>query len=98
MTEIPKTRTSVRAVITVSGNVQGVFFRMSARGEAEKLGLVGSAENREDGTVRIVVEGPRDAIDRLLEWCRTGPPLASVKDVAVQWQEATGRFTRFAVQ
>jgi acylphosphatase len=40
-----------------------------------------------DGTVEGVFEGPRAAVERVVEWCRTGPPRAHVDDVEVQWEQ-----------
>ena len=71
----------IRAV--VHGRVQGVFYRDSCRNEARRLGVRGWVRNRPDGTVEVVAEGPRDRVDRLLTWCRQGPPRAHVTAVSV---------------
>jgi acylphosphatase len=65
----------------VSGRVQGVFFRDSTREQAAKLGLTGYANNMPDGSVEVVACGTTRALDRLDEWLRRGPPMASVKAV-----------------
>jgi acylphosphatase len=77
-----RSRTARRAV--VSGRVQGVWYRDSARCTAERLGVSGWAGNRADGTVELWAEGPREGVEALLEWCRTGPPRARVEHVAVE--------------
>lgn len=64
--------------IVVTGKVQGVWYRASAAEKAEELGLRGYAENRSDGSVHILVEGPPGSVDRFITWCRTGPPRAQV--------------------
>lgn len=87
-----------RLVIRVYGRVQGVFFRHTARLHAEEFGLTGWARNESDGSVTIVAEGEKEFLDKLLEWCRKGPPLARVDDVEVEWKEATGEFNRFEIQ
>jgi acylphosphatase len=46
--------------------------------------------NRSDGTVEAVFEGPRAAVERLVGWCRTGPPRAHVEAVDVQLEEPEG--------
>jgi acylphosphatase len=74
-------RGSVRARIVVRGRVQGVWYRGSARDEARRLGLVGWARNRADGSVEILAQGEARALDRFVEWCREGPPLARVRSV-----------------
>ena len=63
----------VRATVTVRGRVQGVGFRWWTRARALELGLVGHARNTSDGRVEIVVQGARDAVDRLLLLLREHP-------------------------
>ncbi len=70
-----------RAHVYISGRVQGVFFRMSAAEEARRLGLSGWVRNRMDGRVEAVFEGEAQAVERMLQWCRQGPPHAHVDTV-----------------
>ena len=79
----------------VSGRVQGVFFRESARREAEQLGVTGYAINLRDGSVEVLACGQPEAVARLVEWLWTGPPAAQVHDVACHDAEETapGRFS-----
>lgn len=65
----------------IKGRVQGVFFRASTRQVAESLGLSGHAINLPDGDVEVLARGERDALDRLGEWLRDGPPHARVDEV-----------------
>jgi acylphosphatase len=65
----------------VSGKVQGVFFRASARNEALRLGLHGHARNLSDGSVEVIAEGSDAALQELEQWLRKGPPAARVDDV-----------------
>lgn len=65
----------------VTGRVQGVFFRDSTRSIALELGLTGFARNVPDGSVEVLACGEPEALDRLAEWLRSGPPMASVRDV-----------------
>jgi acylphosphatase len=81
---------TVRKRIVVSGRVQGVFFRDSARQEAQRLGISGSARNMPDGTVEVIAEGDGGAVDHLAEWCRSGPSHADVTDVRVTDEEPQG--------
>ena len=67
--------------IRVIGDVQGMFFRHSAKEKAEELGIMGFARNESDGSVYIEAEGEEDAIGKFLEWCKTGPASASVNKV-----------------
>ena len=81
----------------VHGFVQGVFFRHNTRIEATELGLTGTVQNLPDGTVRVVAEGPRDRLDRLLAWLRRGPELADVERVDAEWRDATARYSDFRI-
>jgi acylphosphatase len=69
--------------ITVTGRVQGVFFRMSAKTEAARLGLEGFVRNEDDGSVYAEAEGEAEAVDRFVAWCRRGPPHAQVDKVKI---------------
>ena len=69
----------VRAVI--AGRVQGVWFRDSCREEARALAVRGFVRNRADGSVEAEFEGPEAAVERMIAWCRTGPPRARVDAV-----------------
>jgi acylphosphatase len=64
--------------IRVYGRVQGVFFRASAKEKAEELTIHGNVRNEHDGSVAIEAEGPDEAIEKFIAWCRTGPKLARV--------------------
>lgn len=72
---------SVRYRFHITGKVQGVFFRASARREAQRLGLSGLAKNESDGSVTIEVEGRERAVERFLAWARKGPERADVSAV-----------------
>jgi acylphosphatase len=83
--------------IRVSGKVQGVYFRVSAKQQAQNLGLVGYVKNEQDGTVLIEVEGDDEAVGQMVNWCKHGPALARVKDVAIK-QEAARNFVSFEIK
>ncbi len=69
--------------IIISGLVQGVFFRAQAKEQADALGITGWVRNNNDGSVEIHGEGSDDMLNKLTEWCRTGPEKAVVKNVTV---------------
>lgn len=64
--------------IIVRGRVQGVNFRASTRKVAQELGITGQVKNLPDGSVAIVAAGTADAMNKFIEWCRQGPPMAAV--------------------
>ena len=80
---------------TVYGLVQGVNFRYYTRRTAQSLGLSGWVANRPDGSVEVMAEGPRPALEELLAFLQNGPSHARVDRVVPEWQAATGRFGDF---
>jgi acylphosphatase len=67
--------------LTITGHVQGVFFRANAQLKAQELGIGGWIRNEPDGTVAVVAEGEERAVERFIEWCWQGPPAAQVDKV-----------------
>jgi acylphosphatase len=80
----------VRRHLWVRGRVQGVWYRGSCAERALALGVSGWARNLPDGRVEIVAEGDPEAVDKLVEWCRHGPPAARVTAVEVRVEEPEG--------
>jgi acylphosphatase len=70
--------------VTVTGRVQGVSFRYYTDEEARRLGVTGWVSNEPDATVAGHFEGDTEAVDALVDWCRTGPRLARVERVDVR--------------
>lgn len=70
--------------IQVIGRVQGVFFRVSTKKEADSLGLVGWVRNETDGSVLIEVTGPEEKIEKFVRWCWQGSPASKVEDVKTE--------------
>ncbi|QQL48795.1 acylphosphatase [Mucilaginibacter ginkgonis] len=70
--------------ITVSGKVQGVFFRASTKAVADQLGIKGIVKNLPNGDVFCEAEGDKHAIDMFLDWCNEGPENAEVTSVNAQ--------------
>jgi acylphosphatase len=68
------------------GRVQGVWYRAHTRDAATRAGLSGYARNEADGTVSFVLSGRRDSIESVLEALRSGPRLAKVTGLEVEWQ------------
>lgn len=69
--------------IHVTGHVQGVGFRQTARQNARKLGIDATAENQADGSVIIETRGPRERVEKLIHWASHGPALARVDNISV---------------
>ena len=89
---------SVRLEATVRGVVQGVGFRWFAVREAQQRRLTGWVANERDGSVRVVAEGPAEAIASYRAALERGPGGAVVERVSAVEMPATGRFSGFDVR
>ena len=83
--------------LSITGRVQGVFFRAWAREQADELGVVGWIRNRPDGHVEAHVEGDQAAVDEMIERLRGGPPAAQVEYVQT-WNVDVHDFEDFEVR
>jgi len=88
---------NIRAKILIKGMVQGVFFRYSTSVEAKKIGVKGWVRNVPGGDVEAVIEGEREKVQRLIDWCHKGPPASRVDKVTVDWEEYRGEFSDFSI-
>ncbi len=86
-----------QVLISVSGAVQGVGYRYFIRYQAERLGLTGYAENKPDGSVEILAEGPEADLKILIEIAERGPAHAQVEKVNTTWGEAEGNWKIFDI-
>ena len=89
---------AARVEAVVRGRVQGVGFRYFVLREATRLGLRGWVANEADGSVRLVAEGPKSALEDLLGSLRVGPSGAVVSSVSDEWPQPAGRFDGFRVR
>ena len=87
----------IRVRVVVDGRVQGVWYRQSCQREAEEQGVAGWVRNNDDGSVEAVLEAEPDAVSRVLEWMRRGPPHAIVTRV-VTHQEVPRNERGFAIR
>ena len=86
-----------RVSLLINGQVQGVFFRLKAKEEADKLGLTGWVKNNGNGTVECLAEGDKDKLEQFIDWCQQGPEAAQVEKVEVEWQSYGGEFSGFKI-
>ncbi|MBD3305233.1 acylphosphatase [candidate division KSB3 bacterium] len=84
--------------VYVSGVVQGVAFRYTARRQAQRLGVGGWVKNLPDGRVELVIEGEDSAVRQMVGWCRQGPRSADVSDIQEEPCTYSGRYTAFDVR
>ena len=84
--------------IIISGRVQRVGFRFSARENARKFNIKGYVMNQSNGDVKIVAEGQEENLDNYLSWCREGPPHAWVDNVSVQKSDEVSNYKHFDIK
>ncbi|MBK6915398.1 MAG: acylphosphatase [Ignavibacteriales bacterium] len=87
-----------RAIITVSGVVQGVGFRYFVYRTAIALKLKGFTKNLYTGQVLTVVEGEDIFVKEMINKIKIGPPHASVKNCNVSWEAFKNEFESFEIQ
>lgn len=84
MTSFPTSTAIIARRCYVSGRVQGVFYRATTRQKAAEVGVAGYARNLEDGRVEVLVLGPVDRVQALIDWLWVGSATAHVTAVQVE--------------
>jgi acylphosphatase len=79
-----------RAHVYISGQVQGVGYRLTTTQKAKQAGVNGWVKNLSDGRVEAVFEGEADAVQKMVQWCREGPRSAKVDNVEVLTESPEG--------
>lgn len=74
-----------------------VMFRDFIKRHALSLGLRGTVENLDDGSVEVIAQGMEEKLEKLIEKLHKGPFLARVIRVDVTWREPQGDFTGFTI-
>lgn len=65
----------------IFGKVQGVGFRFFTWQQAQKIGLVGTVRNRDDGSVEVIAQGTQEQFIALKNWLQQGSKFARVEKV-----------------
>lgn len=71
-------------LLIVTGKVQGVWFRQSTKEKAHELDITGEVSNQPDGSVKILATGTNEQLKQFSEWCKQGPPKASVSHLDIK--------------
>ncbi len=82
----------------ISGRVQGVFFRMETKKQANANGVCGWVKNLPDGRVEAIFEGEKTAVDNVVAWCHQGPAAANVTDVKTSEEPVAGDCRDFQIR
>ena len=73
--------------MTISGRVQGVFFRANVRKKALELELKGYAKNLRNGNVEIAAQGDEEKISELTHFIKSNPGAAKIKEIKTAERE-----------
>ena len=82
----------IRAMLIISGDVQGAGYRGIIIRTGRKLGLVGNVENIPDGTVKVVCEGEKEKIEDLINSIKIRDEIVDVENIDVKFEDASGEF------
>ncbi|MGD9609611.1 MAG: acylphosphatase [Desulfovibrionaceae bacterium] len=83
---------------TVTGTVQGVYFRAWVFDQAQSLGLTGWVRNLQDGKVEILAQGAPEGLDALKERLYQGSPLSRVQSVKAESIEYEKHYPEFQIR
>jgi acylphosphatase len=89
---------NARATVTVRGTVQGVGYREVVARTARSFGLKGYVMNLKNGTVKIIAEGPKDAIGRFLEGININNVRIQVDEMKKTFSRPRNRFSNFHIR
>ncbi len=84
--------------VSISGIVQGVFFRAETEKTANKNNVKGWVRNLDDGSVEAVFEGSREDVENTIQWCHQGASAALVSNVETEEQTPLSNFDKFEIR
>lgn len=87
-----------QAHLIVSGLVQGVYYRATCKEIAIELDLKGWVRNMPTGEVEILIQGEKEKIEKLIEWCKKGSFHAKVSNVKIKWQDINENMYNFKIK
>lgn len=83
--------------ITVTGRVQGVWFRAFTREAACRHRISGWVKNMPDGSVQCLARGSEKDMQDFLQELHTGPERSRVDSVTVEPYTGEENFTTFSI-
>jgi acylphosphatase len=84
--------------LLISGRVQGVSFRYYTRQKAAELTVDGWVRNLMNGQVEAWVQGEEGLVDKMVNWCRQGPPSARVDEIRMADESLDSELTGFEIR
>ena len=67
--------------LTISGTVQGIFFRRFVKDHADKNNVRGFVRNLEDGRIEIFLEGDKENVENMIAICKRGPAHSNMRKI-----------------
>ena len=86
-----------RKTYIFSGRVQGIGFRYTAQNIAQQYNVKGYVKNLSDGRVELVLEGPEDEMDHIVDSIRERLD-SFIGSIDYNLLPATGEFARFQIR
>lgn len=86
-----------RVHLIIRGLVQGVFYRVTTRQQAQLKGIAGWVKNLPDGSVECVAQGPEKELQEFILWHRSSPGGARVDEVEAVWEETDDGLATFEI-
>lgn len=83
--------------LVIKGEVQGVFYRATAKKVADELGVTGWVKNTRGNEVEALATGTEEQLSEFIAWCKKGPSRARVTEVTVE-KEKEIKFEDFSVR
>jgi hydrogenase maturation protein HypF len=88
----------LQAEILVKGIVQGVGFRPFVYRIAVANKLYGYVQNRDDASVKIIVEGEESHIKNFLQQLKEKkPPISEISELKVTYRDVQGSYSKFEI-
>ncbi|OGR28670.1 MAG: hypothetical protein A2277_18595 [Desulfobacterales bacterium RIFOXYA12_FULL_46_15] len=87
----------IRIRVRITGRVQGVFFRLKTKQEADRIGINGWVRNIADGSVEALFEGDPEKVTQMARWCEKGPSLSRVDHVNTETETNLSNFQTFDI-
>ncbi|MFO7726847.1 MAG: acylphosphatase [Desulfonatronovibrio sp.] len=83
---------------TISGKVQGVYFRAWTKEQADSLGVKGWVRNISDGRVEILAQAGEDALAEFKKRLIQGSAMSEVKDLDCETLDHDKTYSVFEVR
>ena len=87
-----------RIHVMISGNVQGVLFRVRTQDKANELNITGGVKNIFNNAIEIIAEGEREELSKFTGWLQLGPPNATMDKISIEWSDQNEKqFSSFEI-